>query len=645
MKRLQLRLPSIIILPLLFLIFVLLGMSFDSACAQGDDDCGGWHWYLFEGNGNLAVGRWRDSYIRTHPVYTPISSFDTEALALNAVCPRLTDIKPAETDFFNAWHGTYGGKVYGIDSLVDSEGQCRFPAHDADGDAVPDQEDFCSDTPPDTPVSIYSGCRCDRPDINLEVALSCSPQNPDTGVRVSCTASVQGELPDGQYQITWFLDGNEVSAGTSSNWQWTATRGTHFVRVDVEDIGPEHLGLVSDEVVLSGAIDGEGGVILGVKPGSPDRVEPDGQSQTLISVDIDPSAACWGGAPDLSGLFYIEAETSLGFIGPRSVILPIPGELTFTAGTNSGQAQIHAVVHYCPPGGVMVFGVCTDQASLNRVCEGRTVVGVGESAGITRPDEESTNPDDRREVEFRVDLGCQPGKPMQDDAVTCSVDIQGASEGEVFEYSWYLDFVSTDTGSSSQWSWDKAEKGVHDIGVVVVGEDHHGEADLALEVEALGDLVATIGLVPDPPVKDKSFTFTAVLEGQKKDEVISYAWALDGQPFCEDASCTVSEGLEGSHTLYLEVHGQDDRWDSAFREFVLVTGDEVEDAGEAAGFSILSLYCTDDITSSEVLSCDATFQRENPDIDALNVIWLIDGAMIASDQTWGNSSSFDLTNP
>jgi hypothetical protein len=645
MKRLQLRLPSIVILPLLFFIFVQLGLSFDSACAQGDDDCGGWHWYLCEGNGNLAVGRWRDSYIRTHPVYTPISSFDTEALALNAVCPRLIDIKPAETDFFNAWHGTYGGKVYGIDSLVDSEGQCRFPAHDADGDAVPDQEDFCPDTPPDTPVSIYSGCRCDRPDINLEVALSCSPQNPDTGVRVSCTASVQGELPDGQYQITWFLDGNEVSAGTSSNWQWTATRGIHFVRVDVEDIGPEHLGLVSDEVVLSGAIDGEGGVILGVKTGSPDRVEPDGQSQTLISVDIDPSAACWGGAPELNGMFYIEVETSLGFIGPRSDIFPIPGELTFTAGTNSGQAQIHAVVHYCPPGGVMAFGVCSDQASLNRVCEGRTVVGVGESSGITRPDEESTNPDDRREVEFRVDLGCQPVKPMQDDVVTCSAGIEGASEGEVFEYSWYLDYVSTDTGSSSQWSWDKAEKGVHDIGVVVVGEDHHGEADLALEVEALGDLVARISLLPDPPVKDKSFTFTAVLEGQKQDEVISYTWALDGQPFCEDASCTVSEGLEGSHALYLEVHGQDDRWDSAFREFVLVTGDEVEDAGEAAGFSILSLHCTDDIISSEVLSCDATFQRENPDIDDLNVIWLIDGAMIASDQTRGNSSSFDLPNP
>ena len=56
------------------------------------------------------------------------------------------------------------------------------------------------------------------------------------------------------------------------------------------------------------------GVIVTLKPGHPSSLPADGKSQTVLLVDIDASASCWGGPDILSGKLNILTETSLGTV-------------------------------------------------------------------------------------------------------------------------------------------------------------------------------------------------------------------------------------------------------------------------------------------------------------------------------------------
>jgi hypothetical protein len=127
-----------------------------------------------------------------------------------------------------------------------------------------------------------------------------------------------------------------------------------------------------------GHIQTEGeGLIITVKPGYPGSLSADGESETVLLVDVVPDAACWGGPEVLDGI-YIMAETTLGSVSwPGSVPRgELPAEVILTAGTTHGQAVVTIEGFYCPPPEVIVFGVCTDPTVKGRHCVARAVVSM-----------------------------------------------------------------------------------------------------------------------------------------------------------------------------------------------------------------------------------------------------------------------------
>jgi len=106
-----------------------------------------------------------------------------------------------------------------------------------------------------------------------------------------------------------------------------------------------------------------------IKPGYPDSLPADEKSQTVLIVDIDPNAPCWGGSLDPGGTFYMRVSTSLGSVSPKTVPnAHFPAEVVLTAGDTPGQAVVTVEIIYCPPQGVMVFGVCSDPGPVEQRC-------------------------------------------------------------------------------------------------------------------------------------------------------------------------------------------------------------------------------------------------------------------------------------
>ncbi|MBN1814243.1 MAG: hypothetical protein JXA14_20560 [Anaerolineae bacterium] len=247
--------------------------------------------------------------------------------------------------------------------------------------------------------------------------------------------------------------------------------------------------------------------------------------------------------------------------------------------------------------------------------------------------------------EFNVSLGCQPSTPAARESVVCTVQIDGARYGETFEYHWYLDNASVGMTVDPSWTWNEAQPGTHDIGVQVVGEGRWADADFTLVVGEAEDLVVTIGMMPDPPLEGKGILLSAHVEGQFPKEKLHYNWFLDGNLVCEAESCPL-DPLEGSRTVQLDVYGEGDRIATDIRSFTVAPdADAVADAGNAAGFVITDLTCSDGITSDETLVCTAQFERVQGGIGSLNVIWVIDGATAASASADGNSASWSLDQP
>jgi hypothetical protein len=107
-----------------------------------------------------------------------------------------------------------------------------------------------------------------------------------------------------------------------------------------------------------------------IKPGYPDSLPADEKSQTVLIVDIDPNASCWGGPLDpAAGSFYMEVSTSLGSVSPETLSnASFPKEVVLTAGATPGQAVVTVEITYCPRPEVMVFGQCSAPESEIRRC-------------------------------------------------------------------------------------------------------------------------------------------------------------------------------------------------------------------------------------------------------------------------------------
>ncbi len=257
------------------------------------------------------------------------------------------------------------------------------------------------------------------------------------------------------------------------------------------------------------------------------------------------------------------------------------------------------------------------------------------------PDEFGLNPDGC--PDFTVQLGCDPQKPFPRQPVVCSASLTGVREGESVEFHWYLDSAFVQTTSLPSWTWGKAESGTHDVDVQVVGEGRSLEARVILEVEEELDLVARIGMTPDPPLIGKSVMFAAVVEGRRFEETLSYQWWLDGEQLCTTPNCAWV-AITGTHTVQLYVRGEEGRDAGETRSFEAKAGGLTVSDDPLAGFSV-SVECSDGISSDDSLACTAGLRRERIEIGVLNVLWLIDGATAAMESTLGSMSQWSLDNP
>ncbi len=105
--------------------------------------------------------------------------------------------------------------------------------------------------------------------------------------------------------------------------------------------------------------------------GYPSQLPADGESTTVLEVRIDN---CRFGVPiESSGTFSLDAHTSDGSIEfLRGDFRQQPAQLLLTSSTQPGVALIDVTVSYCPPGGVVLLGVCSDPSSVNATCSGST---------------------------------------------------------------------------------------------------------------------------------------------------------------------------------------------------------------------------------------------------------------------------------
>lgn len=162
--------------------------------------------------------------------------------------------------------------------------------------------------------------------------------------------------------------------------------------------------------------------------------------------------------------------------------------------------------------------------------------------------------DQRGTPEAGIALACQPMDPEEGESVDCAVTVTGHDASEQRTYHWYLDDASVATTDAPGWTWADAQPGTHDIGVQVVGEGWSEDATVTIVVDADQELVATIGMFPDPPVPDKLLQFSVDVEGRRKGEELSYIWFIDDMGQSE-APAFAALALTGTHSVQVEVRG------------------------------------------------------------------------------------------
>jgi len=256
--------------------------------------------------------------------------------------------------------------------------------------------------------------------------------------------------------------------------------------------------------------------------------------------------------------------------------------------------------------------------------------------------------DQRATPEAGIALACQPMEPEEGESVDCTVSVRGHDASEQRTFHWYLDDASVATTDAPGWTWASAEPGTHDIGVQVVGEGWSEDATVTIVVDADQELVATIGMFPDPPVPDKLLQFTVAVEGRRKGEYLSYIWFIDDMGQSESPAFAAL-ALTGTHSVQVEVRGDGpDRLAVDRRNFTVPPLDMAGgDAGAegAQGFRITFFEFDQALTSDETLSARVGFERDDESIGVLQVLWFVDGALAHSESTVGQRSSFSLRRP
>ncbi len=133
--------------------------------------------------------------------------------------------------------------------------------------------------------------------------------------------------------------------------------------------------------------------MIRVASGYPTELPADNKSETVLEVDYDN---CSFGLPtDSSGTYSLSVNTSKGQIDPPfSTSMgggAFPPVLTLTAGSSPGEAIIDVIISYCPADGVVLMGVCSDQAYMDAECTGSTTfLFVEPDAGEDNQDQPSS---------------------------------------------------------------------------------------------------------------------------------------------------------------------------------------------------------------------------------------------------------------
>lgn len=245
--------------------------------------------------------------------------------------------------------------------------------------------------------------------------------------------------------------------------------------------------------------------------------------------------------------------------------------------------------------------------------------------------------------EFAAAVACDPLHLQPEQPIACTAKLAGVRKTESPLTSWYLDGSPVGAENVLSWTWSKAEPGEHEISFVATGEEGR-EARGAIPV-AVGErlsLRATIAMAPDPPVPDKALVFTAVVEGTRYNEAVTYEWSFDGQLLCTVEVCTIGKAPLGSHTMNLAVRGGDaDRIATDARTVTVIAPALIPADPEAAGFRINGPDCNENVTSDGTLSCAAQFRRLGTEVGLFDVTWLIDGA-VATNETVLDGSTLGL---
>ncbi len=162
-------------------------------------------------------------------------------------------------------------------------------------------------------------------------------------------------------------------------------------------------------------------------------------------------------------------------------------------------------------------------------------------------------------------------------------------------------------------------------------------------------LSASIAIYPEPPIPDKAVTFSPEVQGSGTGEGLRYSWHLDGEPLGTEQVAQWT-ATPGEHVVTLQIQSADapERTATASLGFVVAPPPPLGDADTAtdASFAMGSLTCADGLTSDDILTCSASWSRdEDTGLGALLVQWYVDGAPASQENSVGQSATFSLAQP
>jgi len=157
-----------------------------------------------------------------------------------------------------------------------------------------------------------------------------------------------------------------------------------------------------------------------------------------------------------------------------------------------------------------------------------------------------------------------------------------------------------------------------------------------------------LGCGPDYPAVDEEVVCQAQAQGIPDGTTADYQWWVDGvyqdnqNPFAWTATA-------GPHQISVMASIASPPKTATGSWSVSVGGAApppvVDDT--SAGFAINFLSCggTDDITSDDTLACTVGFERLDPDIEELTVVWLVDGMKVLTQTRRDDISQYSLDKP